>query len=376
MAYRIIIGAALCAGVLGVSACATAEEAPALKDVFAGKFLIGAALNESQIFGRDEKEAALIARQFNTVTPENCLKWEAVHPEPHRYDFAAADRLVEVGQKYKMFIVGHTLVWHNQTPDWVFKDADGKRVDRATLLGRLREHIFEVVGRYKGRIGGWDVVNEAINDDGSLRQTPWLEIIGEEYIAKAFEYARQADPEAKLYYNDYSMWHEGRRAGVIRLVKSLQAQGIVVDGIGMQGHWGLDYPTPEEIETSIVAYGKLGAAVMITEMDVTVLPSAWEHRGADIKANYELEARLNPYAEGLPESVQTQLAERYAAFFAVFVRQADVMSRVTFWGVQDGNSWLNNWPVRGRTNYPLLFGRDGLPKRAFYAVVETAGDKK
>ncbi len=352
-----------------------ADPEPALKKVFADDFHIGAALNENQIFSRNPHEAALIEKHFNSVTPENILKWEAVHPAPDRYRFGPADRFVELGTKNNMFIVGHTLVWHNQTPRWVFENADGSPVDRDTLLARMKDHIRTVVGRYKGRIHGWDVVNEAVDGDGTLRKSPWLEIIGPDFIDKAFEYAHQADPDAQLYYNDYDMWKKDHRDGVIRLVKDLQDKGLRVDGIGMQGHWGLDYPPLDEAEESILAFAELGT-VMITELDLTVLPSAWGHRGADITQNYQLRKELNPWPDALPDEKQQKLADRYAEFFALYKKHADKISRVTFWGVQDGNSWRNNWPVRGRTDYPLLFDRQCKPKPAFYAVMKTANTEK
>lgn len=355
---------------------------PVLKDAFAGDFLIGTALNRDHIFGNLPKETVLVAKQFNSITPENVLKWEKIHPEPDRYDFAPADRFVEFGEKHNMFIVGHVLVWHNQTPRWVFEDAKGMLVDRDTLLSRMKNHIHTVVGRYKGRIHGWDVVNEAVDGDGSLRKTKWLEIIGEDYIAKAFEYARQADPKAELYYNDFDMWHEDHREGAIRLVKKLQAKGIHIDGMGMQLHSGLNYPPYDQmgfyyprmdlLEDSIIAYARLGVKVMVTELDVTTLPKADPYTGADITRLQERKENLNPYVDGLPARMQYRHAACYADLFSVFHKHADKISRVTFWGVQDGNSWCNNWPMRGRTDYPLLFDRDCKPKLPFHAVIEVA----
>ncbi|MGH7595449.1 MAG: endo-1,4-beta-xylanase [bacterium] len=347
-------------------------ERPALKKVFKKDFYIGAALSHEQISGKDAAAMALIKEQFNSVTSENILKWQYVHPELNRYDFAPADEFVALGEKHKMFIVGHTLVWHNQTPRWVFEDGAGKTATREMLLHRMRDHIFTVVGRYKGRIHGWDVVNEAVEDDGSPRKTQWLEIIGPDYIQKAFEFAREADPQAELYYNDFNLWKKEKAEAVVQLVRDLQAQGIRVDGIGEQGHWGLDYPTIAEAGAAIQAFATLGVKVMITEFDITALPNPddWSG-GADITRNDELRKHLNPYPQALPDSMQQVLAGRYAECFALFHEHHDQISRVTFWGVNDGQSWLNNWPVRGRTNYPLLFDRNYQPKPAFEAVMQT-----
>lgn len=345
---------------------------PALKKVFEKDFHIGAALNRDQVSGRDAAATALIETHFNSITTENMLKWENVHPEPDRYDFKPADEFVAFGEKHKMFIVGHTLVWHNQTPRWVFEDETGKPATREILLQRLRDHIFAVVGRYKGRIHGWDVVNEALEDDGSPRKTKWREIIGPDYVQKAFEFAREADPQAELYYNDYNLWKKEKAGAAAQLVRDLQAKGIRVDGIGEQGHWGLDYPAIAEAEAAIQTLAALGVKIMITELDITALPNPddWSG-GADITKNVELRKHLNPYPEALPDSMQQVLAKRYAECFAFFRQHRDKISRVTFWGVHDGQSWLNNWPVRGRTNYPLLFDRNYQPKPAFNAVIQT-----
>lgn len=356
---------------IAAAICYAADE-PALKDVFAGKFLIGAALNPRQFEGRSAQEVELIIKHFNTITPENVLKWEAVHPQPEKYTFDSADRFVEFGARNHMFIVGHTLLWHQQTPNWVFEDANKEPLTRDALLARLKDHIDTVMGRYKERIGGWDVVNEAVEDDGTLRKTKWLEIIGPDYIEKAFEFAAQADPSAKLYYNDYNMYKPDHCRGVVRLIKSLQDKGIRVDGIGIQGHWGLDYPSMPELSNMLAAFTALKVPLMITEMDITVLPAGWQNRGADITQNVQARKELNPWPDGLPDDMQQKLAARCGELFTVLLNNADAFDRVTFWGVQDGNSWRNNWPVRGRTDYPLLFDRQCKPKPAFDAVVKAA----
>jgi endo-1,4-beta-xylanase len=369
---RFIAAVALNLLLLAFSLLAAGQAPPALKDAFKGSFLVGAAVNPGEFTESDARDAALVKAQFDSITPENVLKWASVHPGPDRYDFDLPDKYVAFGEKNHMFVVGHTLVWHHQTPKWVFEDAKGNSVDRETLLKRMREHIQTVVGRYKGRVNGWDVVNEALNDDGTLGQTPWLKIIGEEYIAKAFEFAHEADPKAELQYNDYSLENEAKRNGAVELIRKLRAQGVPVTGVGLQGHYGIEWPSVEQLDATISAFAGLGVKVMITELDVDVLPPAMQYRGADISANVELQPKLNPYTNGLPDSVQQTLAKRYADLFGVFLKHRGVLTRVTFWGVTDASSWLNNWPVRGRTNYPLLFNRDGRPKPAFEAVIKVA----
>ncbi len=342
-----------------------------LKDVFKNDFLIGAAINEWQIMGRDTIGDKIVETQFNSISPENVLKWGPVNPEPGKYNFGPADRYVEFGEKYNMFIIGHNLVWHSQTPRWVFQDDKGKPADRETLLKRMHDHISTVVGRYKGKIKGWDVVNEALNEDGTLRKSPWLKIIGDDYIEKAFEFAHEADPDAELYYNDYSLENKPKRDGAIKLIKELQQKGIHITGIGDQMHIQMDWPSLGQVDSMLNDFGKLGVKVMITELDISVLPNPGNNYGADVSQNYELQKKLNPYKDGLPDSVSQALADRYASIFKVLEKHSDIISRVTFWGVRNGDSWLNNWPVRGRTNYPLLFDRSGKPNAAFYEVIKT-----
>ncbi len=343
---------------------------PVLKDVFRQSFLVGAALNATEVSGTNSGEVELIEKHFNTITPENVLKWESVHPLPDKYDFADGDRYVAFGQKHGMFIVGHTLIWHNQTPDWVFKDQNGNPLTREALLVRMRDHIHTVVGRYKGKINGWDVVNEAVNENGSMRQSPWMKIIGEDFIRKAYEFAHEADPSAELYYNDFSLENLPKRKGALQLVKKLQAQGVKLAGVGLQGHYRLDWPTTSEIDSTIEAFGQLGLKVMITELDVNVLPTPTRSAEAEISMNFAADPKWNPYTNGLPKELEQRQASRYGELFKTFKKQSQFISRVTFWGVSDRTSWLNDWPIRGRTNYPLLFDRNCQPKAAFQAVVD------
>ncbi|HVN48188.1 MAG TPA: endo-1,4-beta-xylanase [Bacteroidota bacterium] len=344
----------------------SAQTLPSLKEVFKNNFLIGAAINQNQISERDTIGVAILSSQFNSISPENVLKWERVHPHFDRYDFDAADRYVAFGKKYGMAIIGHVLVWHNQTPPWVFEDSAGKPVDRETLLQRMHEHIATVVGRYKGQVHGWDVVNEAVNEDGTLRESPWLKIIGEDYIEKAFQYAHEADPSAELHYNDFSLENKPKRDGVLKLITKLKEHGVPVTAVGLQGHYKMDWPTLAQIDTTVDEFGKLGTRVMITELDVDVVPATQANRGADLSLNNQRQAHADVYAAGLPDSVQQALAKRYAGLFTVFLRHKEI-ERITFWGVTDANSWLN---TRGRTNYPLLFDREGKAKPAFDAVIK------
>lgn len=345
------------------------NESKSLKTSFKDQFLIGTALNSKQYSRQDMSGEQLIKSQFNSITPENVMKWESIHPHPDKYDFTGADKFVQFGKEEGMFIVGHTLIWHSQLPDWVVSKSSRK--DAEEVLTRMKDHIFTVVGRYKGIIKGWDVVNEALEENGTLRNSDYMKVLGESYISKAFEMAAQADPEAELYYNDYNIEQPAKREGAKRIIKNLKKKGIRIDGVGIQGHWGLNHPSIQEIENSIIEFHKLGVKVMITELDISVLPNPWDVQGADVSQNFEYDKKMDPYSKGLPESVEDRLAKRYKEIFEVFSKHKDKISRVTFWGVQDGDSWLNDWPVKGRTNYPLLFDRNYNPKPAFYSVIKT-----
>lgn len=347
------------------------QSEPSLKEAFSGAFLVGTALNKNQILGEEPGTMELVARQFNAITPENVMKWERIEPVENQFEWDAPDALVKFGNANGMFITGHTLVWHQQTPEWVFEDGHGNPATRELLLERLEKHINAVVGRYKGKVQSWDVVNEALNEDGSLRESPWYTIIGEDYLQKAFEFAHQADPDAELYYNDYNLFVPEKREGVMRLVRNLQEKGVAIHGVGMQGHYGLVNPKDMgQFETAINAYSSLGVSVSITELDISVLPFPEQEKwGADISQNLELQAQYNPYAEGLPEAVATAQSERYIDLFHILLAYREQVERVTFWGVNDGQSWKNDWPMEGRTDYPLLFDRNNRPRPVFYDII-------
>ncbi len=354
-----------------LAAAATAQ-APklTLQQAYKGDFYIGAAINRPQAEGQDRLGDSIVISQFNSISPENDLKWEVIHPQPGRYNFGPADAYVAFGRQHHMWIVGHNLVWHNQVPAWVFRDDQGHLLTRDALLARMKDHIFTVVGRYKGRIQSWDVVNEALNEDGTLRESLWETIIGPDYIAKAFEYAHEADPQAQLTYNDYNLENEPKREGAIRLVKQLLAEGVPIDCVGLQNHDNLTWPTLDQEDATISAFSALGVKVAISELDIDVLPPATKLQTADVSVKIAQNPKLNPWPNGLPDAVQQQLARRYADLFRVFLRHRSQISRVTFWGVTNADSWKNNWPVPGRTDYPLLFDRRGQSTPAFDAVVQ------
>lgn len=363
-----------------LSACngeVTEKKDQTLKDAFVGKFHIGTALNEWQITGKDTAAVKVVKEQFDAIVPENIMKSAEIQPEEGRFDFSLADQFIDFGEQNNMFITGHCLIWHSQAPRWFFTDSLGNDVSREVMIQRMKTHIETVVGRYKGKIKGWDVVNEAIMEDGSFRNSKFYQIVGEDFIQLAFQFAHEADPDAELYYNDYNEWYPGKRDAVVKMVQNLKAKGIRIDGVGMQGHIGLDNPSLNDYEEAILAYTKAGVNVMITELDMSILPSPKRGDiGADIATNFEYRKEINPYEDGvIPAEKQAEWDERMVDFFRLFLKHSDYISRVTFWGVSDRGSWKNDFPVRGRTDYPLLFDREYHPKPVVEKIIQLTKEK-
>jgi len=343
-----------------------------LAQSYGNDFKIGVAIGRNVYGGRDAPASTLVAAQYNRLTPENELKWQSLQRQPGVFDFSQADAFLQYGETHGMEIHGHTLVWHQQVPGWVFQDDGGGQATREQLLARLDQHMSALAEHFGNHVQYWDVVNEAFNDDGSLRSTPWRTIIGDDYLEQAFRLAARHFPEAKLVYNDFSMENPAKREAVVKLVRDFQARGVRIDAIGSQGHFRLQTPTLEAIEASLDAFAATGVEVLGGEMDVDVLPAANQNQGADLSVNAELSARLNPYPECLPASVAEQAAARWGALFALLLRHSEQLHSVTLWGVSDGYSWLNNWPVNGRTNYALLFDRQLQAKQSWQKVIEAA----
>ena len=343
-----------------------------MKDALEGKFHIGTALNLNHIHGRDTADLKIIKEHFNSIVAENCMKSMYLQPREGEFFFEDADKFVDFGEQNGMWIVGHTLIWHSQLPPWFCVDEEGENVTPEVLKERMKSHIQTIVGRYKGRIHGWDVVNEAILEDGSYRTSKFYEILGEEFLPLAFQYAQEADPNAELYYNDYNEWYPGRIETVVRLVNTLKERGIRIDAIGMQGHFGMDGPSIEEYENAILEYTSAGVKVMVTELDLSILPTARRGIGADLSANVEYQQQLNPYTEGVPEEKMLEWTNRMLDFFKLFMKHQDKVTRVTLWGVNDGASWKNGFPVRGRTDYPLLFDRNRQAKPIVEEIIKLA----
>ena len=326
----------------------TTVSAQGLKDAVGKYFLMGAAINQWQSDGQVPQADAVLSKHFNCVVAENCMKPEVLAPAEGIFDFRVADKFVNYAQQLGLKVNGHCLVWHSQAPDWWFTNGyAASPVSKEVLKERLIKHIKTVVGHFKGQVFGWDVVNEAIEDDGSFRKSKYYNLLGEEFIEIAFRAAHEADPDAELYYNDYSMSGEKKREAVCRLVKNLKAKGLRIDGVGMQSHNGLDYPNLDEYEKSIDAFAACGVKVLITELDINV-----------------------PYTAGLPADKQKELNKRWMDLFKIYYKHRDQIGRVTLWGVCDENSWLNGWPIKGRTNYALLFDRQYQAKPVVNDIIK------
>ena len=353
---------------LKAKAIAAAAENLGLKDYFRNDFKIGTAIGARTLMREDTEILELIKREFNAITAENAMKWGPVHPADDRWNFEVADKLVEFGYENNMYILGHVLVWHSQVARGLFTDENGNQISKEALTKKMENHITTLVGRYKGRIDAWDVVNESITPEDGYRKSKWFEIMGPEFMEKAFHLAHEVDPDCHLMYNDYGMTDPKRRDFVVDLVKKYKRKGVPIHGIGMQGHYNLDSLNIREIEKSIEMFASTGMMVHITELDLDVLPFDWENT-AEVSTNIKYDKKLNPYVDGLPKEVEDKFTKGYEDLFKLFLKHKDKIERVTFWGVSDDMSWKNNFPVRGRTNYPLLFNRDRKPKDAYHAVI-------
>ncbi|HYE55067.1 MAG TPA: endo-1,4-beta-xylanase [Chitinophagaceae bacterium] len=335
------------------------DSTPGLKDHYASYFPIGVAVSPRAL---KTDEANLVLQEFNSLTAENAMKMGPIHPRENEYNWKDADSIVAFAQRHNLKMRGHTLVWHNQTPGWLFRDANGNTVSKEVLLQRLKDHITTVVTRYKGKIYAWDVVNEAISDKYNeyLRPSPWQQIIGEEYIAKAFQWAHEADPNALLFYNDYNEISPVKREKIIRLVKSLQKAGVPIHGIGLQGHWAVNEPSRGQLDSTLQRFSEVGLPLQITELDISVYPKEHDAR----------ERKPEDYDTTFTAVREQQQLEKYKLCFELFRKYRKHITSVTFWNISDRHSWLDNFPVRGRKDYPLLFDKNLKPKKAYWEVVK------
>ncbi|OLY93494.1 endo-1,4-beta-xylanase [Cnuella takakiae] len=342
---------------LGASAQTT--NGKGLKDLYKNYFTMGVAVSPRAL---KTDEAGLILQHFSSMTPENAMKMGPIHPKENEYNFRDADSIVAFAQRNQLKLRGHTLCWHSQTPSWIFKDDAGNTVSKAVLLQRLKDHIFTVVNRYKGSVYAWDVVNEAISDkpDEYLRPSPWLQIIGEEYIAKAFQWAHEADPKAVLFYNDYNEISPEKRAKMVRLVKGLKSAGVPIHAVGLQGHWAVNEPSREQLESTLRDFAATGLKMQITELDISVYPKEHDARPA----------RPEDKDTAFSAIREQQQRDVYKMSFELFRKYRKQLTGVTFWNISDRTSWLDNFPVRNRKDYPLLFDKNLQPKKAYFDIVQ------
>ena len=379
--YQKITGAlGLTYACAALSACAEAT----LKDSYADEFLIGTimpgGLDPDATFTDDPIELGVVTRDFNALTAENCMKPMFMQPNEGEYFFKASDYCVDFAEANSMALVGHTLVWHAMTADWFFKDEAGQLPSRELMLERMRTHIDTVVGRYKGRIPYWDVVNEAVLYQGAgnsavFRESPWFKAIGEDYIELAFRHTHAVDPDAKLYYNDYNMTKKEKVDFVLEMVSGMRAKGVPIHGVGMQGHWMLDWPSLSDIEYALRTFADAGIPVSITELDITVLPDPPSHSGANVTDNVEFAEKYNPYSQSIPDEVLKEQADRYQEIFELFLKYKSNIERVSFWGTSDSQSWKNSYPMKGRTDYPLIFDRKFNSKPAYHSLLKLSNEQ-
>ena len=335
------------------------DAAYGLKDYYKNYFNIGVAVSANSV---KNKNASLILNEFNSLTAENSMKMGPIHPAENLYNWKDADSIIVFAKNNNFKVRGHNLCWHQQTPKWLFIDSIGKQVSKEVLLARLKRHIFDVVGRYKGQIYAWDVVNEAISDAPNeyLRNSEWYQICGEEYISKAFEYAHEADPDALLFYNDYNEISATKRAKIIQLIKSLKKNGVPINGVGLQGHWAVNEPSYAQLDSTLSDFSKLGLILQITELDISVYPK--EHNARE-KQTIDTATTFSKEKEAKQSAV-------YQYCFELFRKYQKSINSVTFWNVSDEHSWLDNFPVRNRKDYPLLFDTNNKRKSAYWEVAK------
>ncbi|MEM9479803.1 MAG: endo-1,4-beta-xylanase [Verrucomicrobiota bacterium] len=357
--------------VLFVALCgqtAFADSPQTLVEAVAGRFDIGVGIGLKPF--QDPENRELVIRHFNYVTPENCMKFASTQPAEGEFRFQKPDAFVQLAQENDLKVLGHCLIWakDDRTPEWFYREGE-KEVSPEVLMARMKTHIRTVVERYRGRVHSWDVVNEAIGtqSDEYLRDSVWANLLNDDFIVEAFRYTRELDPESVLIYNDYNLHEPWRRERMERLVRKLQAANAPIDAIGIQGHFNLNQVPFEELEQLLILLRSLNMKIAISELDIDVIPRGiwW----ADGGKNREEVAKINPYPEGPPPEILAQQAEDYAKLFRLFLKYEDVILRVSFWNIHDGESWLNHFPWE-RVNHPLLFDRNREAKPAFDAVMK------
>lgn len=374
---------------LFVNASLLSVSAQTLKDAYRDYWYTGVSVNQWEVaaqqnaknehdvtgfVGADQTaDWAVVEKNFNAVVAENCMKAEVIHPQEGVYDFTLADQFVEKSLAAGMRVHGHVLIWHSQCPYWFHHDANGKLVSKEVLKKRMKEHITTIMAHYKGRVSSWDVVNEAFEDDGSFRNSLFYQILGEDFIPLAFQYAREADPTAELYYNDFSMNKPAKVDGVCKFFRPLIDKGMPIDAIGMQGHMILEDGAQEIIsqyDYSIKAIASLGVKTFFSELDLSVLPNPYGFSGANVSDRFAYRPEVDPFKDGVPADKQAEIDQFWVDFYKMLITHKEDIIRLNYWCVNDGNSWKNDFPIRGRHDYATLVDRNNQMKPVVQRIIE------
>lgn len=374
---------------LFVNASLLSVSAQTLKDAYRDYWYTGVSVNQWEVaaqqnaknehdvtgfVGADQTaDWAVVEKNFNAVVAENCMKAEVIHPQEGVYDFTLADQFVEKSLAAGMRVHGHVLIWHSQCPYWFHHDTNGKLVSKEVLKKRMKEHITTIMAHYKGRVSSWDVVNEAFEDDGSFRNSLFYQILGEDFIPLAFQYAREADPTAELYYNDFSMNKPAKVDGVCKFFRPLIDKGLPIDAIGMQGHMILEDGAQEIIsqyDYSIKAIASLGVKTFFSELDLSVLPNPYGFSGANVSDRFAYRPEVDPYKDGVPADKQAEIDQFWVDFYKMLITHKEDIIRLNYWCVNDGNSWKNDFPIRGRHDYATLVDRNNQMKPVVQRIIE------
>ena len=382
--------------IIAIASISVAQTKPqSLADAYRDYWYTGVSVNQWQVAadpsGNNEHDVTgqvsndqtadwpLIEDNFNFVVAENCMKCEVIHPKEGVYDFTLADQFVDKAKAAGQKVLGHCLIWHSQCAPWFHFDKDGKLVSAEVLKKRMREHIFTIVSHFKGRVDAWDVVNEGFEDDGTPRKSLFYQILGTDYIPLAFHYAHEADPNAELYYNDFSMNKSTKVEGVAAFFRPLIQQGLPITAIGMQGHMiledNVDNSLIKEYEHSIETIAALGVPTFFSELDLSVLPNPYGFSGANVSDRFAYRPEMDPYKDGLTKAHEAKISQYWVDFYKMLLRHHKDIIRVNYWCLNDANSWRNDFPIKGRTDYATLFDRQGRLKPFVQQLIDLVGKK-
>lgn len=357
--------------IIALCAVALPLHAQSLAEAYRDYWYTGVSVNQWEVEGDQESHWDVITKNFNWVVAENCMKCEVIHPQEGVYDFTLADKFVDKAKAAGLKVQGHCLIWHSQCAPWFHFDKDGKLVSREELKKRMREHIYTIVSHFKGRIDAWDVCNECFEDDGSPRKSLFWQILGTDYIPLAFQYAHEADPNVQLFYNDYSMNKPTKVEGVANFFRPLIEQGLPVTAIGMQGHMILEDAKEllPQYDHSIKTIAALGVPTFFSELDLSVLPNPYGFSGANVSDRFTYTPEKDPFKEGLTKEKEAEINQYWVDFYKMLIPHKDNILRVNFWCLNDANSWRNDFPIQGRSDYATLYDRQNQPKGMIQEII-------